>query len=67
VSKIYAFYILSVQYIVRNTTVRVLKVKERKSIYTAPFVYYALSRVLRHRSHSFTCKLQIEMLMLMAR
>jgi len=33
------------------------KGKERKSIYIAPFIYYVYLIVLRHGSHSFTCKL----------
>ena len=30
--------------------------KERKRIYIAPFIYYVYLKVLRHGSHSFTCK-----------
>ena len=30
--------------------------KERKSIYIAPFIYYAYFKALRHGSYSFTCK-----------
>jgi len=33
-----------------------VKGKERKSIYIAPFMYYAYLKALRHGSHSFTCK-----------
>jgi len=34
----------------------VMKGKERKSIYIAPFIYYVYLKALRHGSHSFTCK-----------
>jgi len=32
------------------------KENERKSIHTAPFIYYVYLKALRHGSHSFTCK-----------
>ena len=35
---------------------RCRKGKERKSIYIAPFIYYAYLKALRHGSHSFICK-----------
>ena len=31
-------------------------IKERESIYIAPFMYYVCLKALRHGSHSFTCK-----------
>ena len=33
-----------------------LKLKERKSIYIAPFICYVYLKALKHGSHSFTCK-----------
>ena len=36
--------------------VTVVKGKDRKRIYIAPFIYYVYLKALRHGSHSFTCK-----------
>ena len=37
-------------------TLHLVKGKERKSIYIAPYIYYVYLKALTHGSHSFTCK-----------